>query len=86
MEMIKMYHNDPTVTAGPTTADVPKKYVHEWEKNGWSIMQFGKKPKANTFHTMYRIDPHSSIEVSASVPEVSVHNWEREGWSLVSFS
>ncbi len=86
MQMVKMYHYDPSVTAGPTTADVPKESIHEWEKSGWSTMPFGKKPKAGAFHTMYRIDPDSSIEVSASVPEASVHIWEREGWSLVPFS
>lgn len=33
--LIKMYHDDPAQTGGPTTADVPEEQVKAWRKYGW---------------------------------------------------
>ncbi|MDD2966609.1 MAG: hypothetical protein PHN64_03820 [Desulfovibrionaceae bacterium] len=35
MKMVKMYHDDPIATAGPTTADVPEGGVAMMRAAGW---------------------------------------------------
>ena len=37
MALVKMHHDDPIATAGPTTADVPEEAVAEWQKHGWYL-------------------------------------------------
>ena len=37
MALVKMHHDDPIATAGPTTADVPEEAVAEWMKHGWYL-------------------------------------------------
>jgi hypothetical protein len=37
MALVKMHHDDPIATAGPTTADVPEEAVSEWQKHGWYL-------------------------------------------------
>ncbi len=37
MALVKMRHDDPVATAGPTTADVPEEAVAEWQKLGWYL-------------------------------------------------
>ena len=35
--MLKMYHDDPKMTGGPTTADVPEEAVAWMQKCGWYV-------------------------------------------------
>ena len=35
--MLKMYHDDPNMTGGPTTADVPEEAVAWMQKCGWYV-------------------------------------------------
>ena len=37
MALVRMHHDDPVATAGPTTADVPEEAVAEWQKHGWYL-------------------------------------------------
>lgn len=37
MGMIKMYHDDPEMTGGPTTAEVPEEGVHMMRRAGWYL-------------------------------------------------
>ncbi len=37
MALVKMRHDDPVATAGPTTADVPEEAVPAWQKLGWYL-------------------------------------------------
>ena len=37
--MPKMYHDDPKMTGGPTTADVPEEAVAWMQKCGWYLKQ-----------------------------------------------
>ena len=47
MALVKMHHDDPVATAGPTTADVPEEAVAEWMKHGWYLKPEDQpKPKA----------------------------------------
>ncbi len=47
MAIVKMHHDDPIATAGPTTADVPEEAVAEWQKHGWYLKEEDQpKPKA----------------------------------------
>ena len=46
MALVKMHHDDPIATAGPTTADVPEEAVAEWMKLGWYLKpEDQQKPK-----------------------------------------
>ena len=37
MRMPRMYHDDPQMTGGPTTADVPEEAVGWMQKAGWYL-------------------------------------------------
>ena len=37
MALVKMRHDDPVATAGPTTADVPEEAVAQWQMRGWYL-------------------------------------------------
>ena len=37
--MIRLYHDDPAVTGGPTTADVPEEAVGWMQRCGWYLKQ-----------------------------------------------
>ena len=37
--MPRMYHDDPMMTGGPTTADVPDEAVPWMQKSGWYLKQ-----------------------------------------------
>ena len=37
--MVKMYHDDPKATGGPTTADVPKDGVEMMRGAGWYLKE-----------------------------------------------
>ena len=46
MALVRMHHDDPIATAGPTTADVPEEAVAEWQKHGWYLKpEEQQKPK-----------------------------------------
>lgn len=86
VKTVKMYHNNPAVTGGPTVADVPQASVHDWERNGWSLLPFNGKAKAGATLTMYRPAPNADgVVITAEVPEASVHCFEAEGWSSCPF-
>jgi len=62
MALVKMHHDDPIATAGPTTADVPEEAVAEWMKHGWYLKpedqpkpKLAKKAKA-------KIEPEPETE------------------------
>lgn len=41
--MVKMYHNDPIATAGPTEADVPEEGIPMMRSVGWFLADEAKK-------------------------------------------
>ena len=46
MALVRMHHDAPVATAGPTTADVPEEAVAEWQKHGWYLKpETQPKPK-----------------------------------------
>lgn len=49
MKLVKMRHDDPVATAGPTTADVPEDGVKEYERVGWYVSNDQEEEK--TEHT-----------------------------------
>jgi len=85
MAIIKMYHADPAVTAGPTVADVPEEAVHNWEKSGWSTLPPTFEPKPGATRTMYRLDPATGDAFSVDAPETMIRVLEGEGWSTCAF-
>ena len=66
MALVKMRHNDPVATAGPTTADVPEEAVERWKELGWYLdPEFQPKPKAKKA----KAKPAEEAPEEASVPE-----------------
>lgn len=57
--MPKMYHDDPKMTGGPTTADVPEEAVAWMQKCGWYV-----KPAAPAKET-------AAKEATAKAPEAA---------------
>ena len=43
MNIVKMYHDDPVATAGPTEADVPEDGVPMMRRAGWYLADERKK-------------------------------------------
>lgn len=35
--MVRMYHDDPSMTGGPTTADVPEEAISWMQRCGWYL-------------------------------------------------
>ena len=67
MALVKMHHDDPIATAGPTTADVPEEAVAEWMKHGWYLKpeeQLKPKPRKAKAKAV------EEAPEEASVPEV----------------
>ena len=83
MPFVKMYHDNPALTGGPTTADVPEEAVRHWEKNGWSTVPFGRKAKGEAV-PMYR--EIADGVATATVPDAAVHQLEAEGWTVRPFA
>ena len=67
MALVKMHHDDPIATAGPTTADVPEEAVAEWQKHGWYLKP-EDQPKPKPRKTKAKAVEEAPEE--ASVPEV----------------
>lgn len=42
--MLRMYHDDPKMTGGPTTADVPEEAVAWMQRCGWYLKQAAQQP------------------------------------------
>ena len=45
MALVKMRHDDPIATAGPTTADVPEEAVERWKEQGWYLDDAASQPQ-----------------------------------------
>lgn len=43
--MVRMYHDNPVQTAGPTTADVPEEAVGWMQRVGWYLKQEEAEPQ-----------------------------------------
>ena len=67
MALVKMHHDDPIATAGPTTADVPEEAVAEWMKHGWYLKP-EEQPKLKPRKAKAKAVEEAPEE--ASVPEV----------------
>lgn len=66
MALVKMHHDNPVATAGPTTADVPEEAVAEWQKHGWYLKpEEQPKPKVKKA----KAKPAEEAPEEASVPE-----------------
>jgi len=67
MAFVRMHHDDPVATAGPTTADVPEEAVAEWMKHGWYL-----KPETPSKPKLRKAKAKAVEEApeEASVPEV----------------
>ncbi len=66
MALVKMRHDDPVATAGPTTADVPEEAVSEWMKHGWYLDAEAKpEPKAEEPKTKKKAKGQAEAEPSA---------------------
>ena len=47
MALVRMHHDNPAVTGGPVTADVPEEAVERWKRKGWYLKpEVQPKPKA----------------------------------------
>ena len=47
MAFVRLYHDDPGMTGGPTTADVPEEAVPHWRKAGWHEAEKGRPENAD---------------------------------------
>ena len=66
MALVKMHHDDPIATAGPTTADVPEEAVERWQRKGWYLKPEDQpKPKQRKAKTKAA----EEAPEEASVPE-----------------
>lgn len=51
MAFVRLYHDDPGMTGGPTTADVPEEAVPHWRKAGWHEAEKGRPENADNVET-----------------------------------
>ena len=67
MTLVRLHHDDPTVTGGPVTADVPEEAVERWQRKGWYL-----KPEDNPKPKPRKAKAKAVEEApeEASVPEV----------------
>jgi len=67
MALVRMHHDNPAVTGGPVTADVPEEAVARWQKLGWYLKpEEQQKPKPRKA----KAKAVEEATEEASVPEV----------------
>ena len=68
MALVRMHHDNPAVTGGPVTADVPEEAVERWKRKGWYLKpEEQPKPKAKKAKTAPKDADEAPEE--AAVPE-----------------
>jgi hypothetical protein len=68
MALVRMHHDNPAVTGGPVTADVPEEAVERWQRKGWYLKpEDQQKPKPAK---KAKAKAAEEAPEEASVPEV----------------
>ena len=58
MALVRLHHDDPTVTGGPVTADVPEEAVARWQRKGWYLKpEEQPKPKPKKSKAKAKAEP-----------------------------
>ena len=65
MKLVRMKHDDPVATAGPTTADVPEEGIKEYESVGWYL---DEQKNENMAHTEEETKKPTKRKQSRSLP------------------